>query len=190
MTVNLSPSVNILRDAERPSNYIPTANSRHIYTQIASQFKSGVRSFSIVGSYGTGKSAFLLALMNHFNGTNPNNFGSINGQFNGLKKFEFISIVGANRSFLDAFAEELDCEPNQKEVFKVLKKKREALKKQNLCCIIIADEFGKFLEYATNNDPSVQLYFLQELAEFVNDPDKNFLFFRYLKQKLNIFCFK
>lgn len=46
MKLNLSPSVNIVRDAERPSYYIPTANSQHIYAQIASQFKSGVRSFS------------------------------------------------------------------------------------------------------------------------------------------------
>lgn len=187
MTLNLSPSVNIVRDAERPSNYIPTANSRHIYTQIASQFKSGVRSFSIVGSYGTGKSAFLLALINHFNGNNTNTFGSINGEFNGLKKFEFISIVGENRSLLEVFAEKFNTEPNQKDIFKALKKKRDELKQQNLCCIILADEFGKFLEFATNNDPSVQLYFLQQLAEFINDPDKNFLFLTTLHQNFDAY---
>ena len=51
MRLNLSPSVNIIRDAARPFQYIKTANSRHIFEQIALSFKSGTRSFSIVGSY-------------------------------------------------------------------------------------------------------------------------------------------
>ena len=88
MTLNLSPSVNIIRDADRPFRYIETANSRHIFEQISLAFKSGVRSFSIVGSYGTGKSAFLLALTNHFSDpTNSTIFEPINGQFSGLKNF-------------------------------------------------------------------------------------------------------
>jgi hypothetical protein len=34
MQANLSPSVNIIRDAERPFQYIATPNSRLIYEQI------------------------------------------------------------------------------------------------------------------------------------------------------------
>ena len=88
MKLNLSPSVNIVRDAARPFKYIKTANSHFVFEQISSAFKSGVRTFSIVGSYGTGKSAFLLALTKHFNDPkNSTTFERINGQFNGLKKF-------------------------------------------------------------------------------------------------------
>ena len=188
MKANLSPSVNILRDSDRPFNYISTANSRFIFEQIATAFKSGVRSFSIVGSYGTGKSAFLLALMQHF--SNPKKstiFAPINGQFNELKQFEFLSIVGENRSFLDVFADKLGVEADRKAIFSALKKKRDALKKDKKCCIIIADEFGKFLEYAAKNDPSVQLYFLQEFAEFVNNPDENFLFLTTLHKNFDAY---
>jgi hypothetical protein len=188
MQANLSPSVNIIRDADRPFKYIGTANSRLVFEQIASAFKSGVRTFSIVGSYGTGKSAFLLALMQHFSNPSVSDiFQPINGQFNGLKQFEFMSFVGENRSFIEAFAEKLNVEAERKAIFSALKKKRDELKKNNSCCIIVADEFGKYLEYAAKNTPSVQLYFLQELAEFVNDPDKNFLFLTTLHQNFDAY---
>lgn len=188
MQANLSPSVNIIRDADRPFKYIGTANSRLVFEQIASAFKNGVRTFSIVGSYGTGKSAFLLALMQHFNNPSISDiFEPINGQFNGLKRFEFMSFVGENRSFINTFAEKLGVEAERKEIFTALKKKRDELKKNNTCCIIIVDEFGKHLEYAAKHTPSIQLYFLQELAEFINDPDKNFLFLTTLHQNLDAY---
>jgi hypothetical protein len=189
MQLNLSPSVNIIRDAARPFRYIETANSHFVFEQISSAFKSGIRTFSIVGSYGTGKSAFLLALIKHFNDpANSTIFEPINGQFNGLRKFEFISIVGENRSFVEVFAEKLEVKAERKAIFTALKKKRDTLKKSNTCCVIVADEFGKFLEYASKNTPSVQLYFLQELAEFVNDPDKNFLFLTTLHQNFDAYA--
>ena len=54
-------SVNIIRDAERELNYIPTPNGVKIVNQICNDFKTGIRSFNIIGSYGTGKSSFLWA---------------------------------------------------------------------------------------------------------------------------------
>jgi hypothetical protein len=189
MQANLSPSVNITRDSARPFRYFPTANSRFIFEQIATAFKSGVRTFSIVGSYGTGKSAFLLALMQHFDKPKESTiFQPINGQFNGLHNFEIISIVGENRSFQEVLSEKIEAvDSDKKSIFTTLKKKRDWLKKNEKCCIIIVDEFGKFLEYAAKHTPSVQLYFLQELAEFVNDPDKNFLFITTLHQNFDAY---
>ena len=61
MTNNFTTSVNIVRDIERDINYIPTPNSIRVVNQIVNDFKKGIRSFSIIGSYGTGKSAFLWA---------------------------------------------------------------------------------------------------------------------------------
>ena len=50
---------------------------------------------------------------------------------------------------------------------------------------IAIDEFGKFLEYAANNNPEKELYFIQQLAEFANDDSKNILFITTLHQGFN-----
>lgn len=188
MQVNLSPSVNISRDAQRPFNYIETANGRHIFEQITLFFNNGVRTFSIVGSYGTGKSAFLLALTKHLSNIGQSNlFEYSENQFNKLKKFDFLSIIGESSSFKEVFAEKLGVENSSRSIFRALKQRQISLKKEGICYVIIVDEFGKFLEYATQNNPSVELYFLQELAEFVNDPDKNFLFLTTLHQNFDAY---
>lgn len=58
---NYTPSVNIIRDQEKHLNYIPTSNSKRIYNQLIENYKIGISSFSLIGPYGTGKSAFLWA---------------------------------------------------------------------------------------------------------------------------------
>ena len=63
-----SPSINIVRDLNKNLEYISTPNAKQVYSQIANNYKSGIHSFNIVGSYGTGKSSFLLALEHHLNG--------------------------------------------------------------------------------------------------------------------------
>lgn len=187
MQANLSPSVNILRDAARPFHYFPTPNSRLIYEQIAATFKSGSRAFSIIGSYGTGKSAFLLALIQQFQNPDKQTFGFVNGAFNHLQQFEVISIVGELRSLMSAFAENLQVEVNSKDISNALKKKREYLKKTNTCCVIVIDEFGKFLEFAAKNNPAAELYFIQELAELVCNPDYNYLLLTTLHQNFDAY---
>ena len=62
MENKFSKSINIIRDTESNFEYIPTPNSRMVVNQIVNDFKKGIRSFNIIGTYGTGKSAFLLAL--------------------------------------------------------------------------------------------------------------------------------
>ena len=62
MANNFTTSVNILRDTERDFHYIPTPNAKQVVSQIVNDFKKGIRSFNIIGTYGTGKSSFLLAL--------------------------------------------------------------------------------------------------------------------------------
>ena len=61
MANNFTTSVNIIRDTERDFNYIPTPNAKQVVSQIVNDFKKGIRSFNVVGTYGTGKSSFLLA---------------------------------------------------------------------------------------------------------------------------------
>ena len=61
--------------------------------------------------------------------------------------------------------------------------------KLNSGLIILIDEFGKFLEYAAQTNPEEELYFIQELAEYVNDKNKNILFISTLHQDFNQYAF-
>lgn len=186
MVVNFSPSVNIIRDADKDFYYVPTANSKDIYNQITQQFNSGVHSFNIVGSYGTGKSAFLLALSKHLNGENKY-FSPVNGQFNKCKSFNFLNLVGEYASIIESFATSLGTEPIPKAIIGKLKSVHKELKKENTCLIIVVDEFGKFLEYAVKNNPEEELYFIQQLAEFANDKDTNILYLSTLHQNFDAY---
>lgn len=187
MQANFSPSVNIVRDTDKSFHYIPTNNSRNIYQQIASNFRSGVHSFNIIGSYGTGKSAFLLAFIKHLTGE-QNYFQPVNGQFNGCKKFRFLNLVGFSGSFIEALATELDVEPSEKKVLSALKKEYLKLQEADECLILLVDEFGKFLEYAAEHDPDKELYFIQQVAEYANDPGRNFLFLITLHQNFDAYA--
>ena len=69
MANNFSTSVNILRDTDKDFHYIPTPNAKQVVSQIVNDFKKGIRSFIIIGTYGTGKSSFLLALEQSIRGT-------------------------------------------------------------------------------------------------------------------------
>ncbi|MGO8056321.1 hypothetical protein, partial [Rhizobium leguminosarum] len=57
---------------------------------------------------------------------------------------------------------------SSKEVIKAVNYKYESLEKKKKGLAIIDDEFGKFLEYAAQNKPESELYFIQQLAELVN----------------------
>jgi len=187
MKSNFSPSININRDSGKELHYIPTNNSRAVYHQIASNFNSGLHSFNIIGSYGTGKSAFLLALTKHLTGERAF-FSPINGQFNGCKDFRFINVVGEAGSFIEGLASVLKVEPNEKTILNKIKRLQNKLRKENTCLVLIVDEFGKFLEYAASNDPNRELYFIQRLAEYANDPDRNLLFITTLHQNFDAYA--
>ena len=100
-----SPSINIVRDLNKNLEYIPTPNAKQVYTHIAKNYATGTHSFNIVGSYGTGKSSFLLALEHHLNGEKEY-FNPLNGNFKSVKGFEFLPIVGEATSLLNYFATE------------------------------------------------------------------------------------
>jgi hypothetical protein len=90
MANNFTTSVNIIRDTDRDFNYIPTPNASQVVSQIVNDFKKGIRSFNVVGTYGTGKSSFLLAFEQSIRGTKryfePN--------FIIKPKFDFVKFIG------------------------------------------------------------------------------------------------
>lgn len=54
-------STNIAQDQNKELDYIVTANARRVAAKILSDYSVGIHSFCLVGSYGTGKSSFILA---------------------------------------------------------------------------------------------------------------------------------
>ena len=138
--------------------------------QILSDFAVGIHSFSLIGSYGTGKSTFLVALEQTLNRTSPH-FPPPNGQFGGASHFEFINIVGGYCSLAQALAAALDA-PSEAELWHTLDARCAELRQRDSYLMIVIDEFGKFLEYAAQVNPEQELYFIQQLAEHVNGPGR------------------
>lgn len=188
MANDFTTSVNILRDIERNLNYIPTPNSNQVVSLIVNDFKIGIRSFNIIGTYGTGKSSFLVALEQSLRGTkryfNPN--------FNPYSTFEFIKIVGSYTSIVDQFAElfEVTAKKNKHEtILAEIFNRYRLLDGANSILFIFIDEFGKFLEYASKHNPEIELYFIQQLAEFCNNPKYNIVLITTIHQSFESYAY-
>lgn len=184
--VGFSPSVNIVRDADSVLHYIPTTNSKLVFTQLMNDFHTGIRSFTIVGAYGIGKSAFLWAFERNIN-HQQYFFSKLNNNLP-VKAFESIRIIGQYSSLREELAGQLGI--NSKELssgmlLSALDKRYKALNKAGKGLSIVVDEFGKFLEYAAKNNPENELYFIQQLAEYVNDTKRNIFFITTLHQDFN-----
>ncbi|MGB0880066.1 MAG: hypothetical protein ACPGTO_05825 [Polaribacter sp.] len=181
-----SSSINIIRDQDKSIDYIASGNTIRIANFILDEFKKGIHSFTIIGSYGTGKSAFLWAFNKSISSSEKENF--FNFSKNQCKKTEFINIVGEFNSLIDYFKTYFSIENKLKgnqEIFDSIYKKYEIVKKSNGILVICIDEFGKFLEYASKYNPEKEMYFIQQLAEFVNDSNRNILFITSVHQAID-----
>ncbi len=171
-TYRYSTSVNIVRDADRELTYHPTPNARRVVGQIGADFEKGLRSFNIIGTYGTGKSSLLWAFEKSALG--KKDFFKIG--FLPDPTIAFINIVGEYRSMLDVFVEKLELDVHENTVQNIcsdLFHRYHSLGKENAILFIVIDEFGKFLEHAARHNPEQELYFIQQLTEFVNNSDHN-----------------
>jgi ribosomal protein S15P/S13E len=188
MANNFTTSVNIIRDTDRDFNYIPTPNAKQVVGQIVNDFKKGLRSFNVVGTYGTGKSSFLLALEQSIRGTKryfePN--------FLIEPKYDFVKIVGSYASIIEQFADAFEVQKikNQQEIiFSEIFNRYHSLSKGNKVLFILIDEFGKFLEYASKHNPEKELYFVQQLAEFCNNPKHHIVLITTVHQSLESYAY-
>ena len=86
-------SINIEHSTFDPESYIVTPNALGVVGRIIDAFNIGIHSFNIIGSYGTGKSSFLLALEDSLV-NNSHVLVANKGQFNGYSRFRFHKIVG------------------------------------------------------------------------------------------------
>lgn len=153
---------------------------------IVNSYNSGHHSFSIIGTYGTGKSSFILALEDDLtSGANRlikrNVLGSTSG-------FEFLNIVGDYSSLSTLLASKL--ESHNSNAIDALNQYYQSIRKRNKFLIIVVDEFGKVLEHVANNNPEKELYFLQKLSEFVNVPSRNIILLTTLHQNFGSYAYK
>lgn len=187
MAAKFTTSTNIIRDTDREIKYIPTPNAIRISNQLSNDFKQGIRSFNIIGSYGTGKSSFLWAIEQTLK-TNKSYFG-LNMLSN--PKIGFIKIIGEYQSLRASFIETLrinDKNIATENIFSEIYNRYYDLGNRNPLLVLVVDEFGKFLEYASHNEPEKELYFIQQLAEFVNNSDNNILLLTTVHQNFDAYA--
>lgn len=188
MSTKYTISVNIQRDAERDIHYIKTPNAIRVVKQLEKDSENGTRSFTIIGSYGTGKSSFLWALQQSLKGKKRFFDFKLNSA---NSKVEFINIIGEFKSIRETFADEFNVKVNKnlnQNVLSEIFNRYHDLGKNNHLFIII-DEFGKFLEYAAVNSPEDELYFIQQLAEFANNDDYNISLITTIHQSFDAYSF-
>ena len=164
--MKFSLSTNIKNTQYDDFHYIATPNSRQVLGSLVADYNTGIHCFTLIGTYGTGKSSFLVALENDLT-LNTKVLFDNKGQFNHYQKFQFLNIVGDYNSLSNLLSDELNKDNiNSKELFSRLDLKLKHHKEEKEFLFLVIDEFGKILEHAANHNPEKELYFLQQLAEF------------------------
>lgn len=164
------PSVNIETGISKDFQYVVTPNVQVVLGQLINTFHSGSHSFTIIGTYGTGKSSFLMALERDLSGVSRDLIQSRDIFEKGISNYEFLNILGDYASLSSLIGKKLACDANATngDVMDAVKLYYKQLAKKGKFLTIVVDEFGKVLEHAAKVDPNNELYFLQQLAEFCN----------------------
>lgn len=180
------PSVNIEMNTASDFRYIVTENAKLVAGNIVNSFNSGHHSFLIIGTYGTGKSSFILALEDDLD--KGNNQLIKNGVLGSPHGFKFLNIVGDYAPLGKLLSNKLDS--SEENPINALNTYYQSLRKENKFLVIVIDEFGKILEHAANNNPEKEFYFLQKLSEFVNVPSRNIILLTTLHQNFSSYATK
>ena len=185
-TFNLS--ANIENGFAKGSHYIVTPNARKAISHIVNGFNSGVHSYTIIGSYGTGKSSFLLALEADLLHTTKKPLLFDPQTLSDASGYEVLNIVGDYCELLTLLQRKLNTAKSGESVIDTLNRYYKECQKKGEFLIIVIDEFGKILEHAAKNNPEKELYFLQQLAEYVNDSSRQILFLTTLHQNFGSYA--
>jgi hypothetical protein len=180
MKHNFSPSINININEIDLDQYFITSNVQAVFDAIINNYQSGIRSINLVGAYGTGKSSFLSAFSQHISGSEV--FYEAKN-WTKCTSFRQIKIVGGYESFVEVFADAVNAKSFKTsdliEAFVNLLKRYNGT---DTGILLIVDEFGKLLEYASKNQPEKELYFLQQIAEIINSGDYDVIWITTLHQ--------
>lgn len=148
---NYSPSANIESGVTGNEKYIITPNVQKVAGEIVNQYQAGIHSFTIIGTYGTGKSCFLLKLERDLIG-----FDSEAALIKNLRVLapvsgvDILNIIGEYSSLERLIIDKLNKKANGDTAIELLKNYYNRLKRQNKMLVIVIDEFGKLLEHAAN----------------------------------------
>ncbi|MEP2688870.1 hypothetical protein [Maribacter dokdonensis] len=163
-------STNIVRDESKQLDYVVTPNTKEIFDRIFVNNYGANKSFNLIGNYGTGKSTFLWALEKNLNKERIF-FSNLNSKEDSIVDYEFIKIIGENDSLLNVLCKEFKLKKgfDNPEVIAALEKRRLKALKSKKGIVLIIDEFGKFLEYASKNKSTDELFLIQQISEWANN---------------------
>lgn len=180
--MKFSTSVNIERDSGSQIHYIPTPNAKRVVEQIFNDYKVGIHSFNIIGSYGTGKSSLILAFDSDLRNKTSFLIDS-SSNFSLHTEFEFLNIVGDYSLLSDCVFNKIGLPKYEGEgLIEAFDAYYKEISRQNKFLVIAIDEFGKILEFAAKNNPEQALYSIQKFVEYVNDSKKDILLLTTLHQ--------
>ena len=188
MKHTFSLSANIENGFAKDAQYIVTPNGQHAIHSIVSDYQTGIHSFTIIGTYGTGKSSFLLALESDLQKQRKQQYLLNPKSLQQTAKFEILKIVGDYSEMSILLQRSLNVEGSKISVLDELKAYYSRCQKQGKFLVIIIDEFGKVLEHAAKNNPEKELYFLQKLCEVVNNPQRQILLLTTLHQNFSAYA--
>lgn len=183
------PSVNIEYQKSDNLHYLITPNARAVLGKMIERFQAGVHSFQIIGSYGTGKSSFLLALQRELQKESSDLIQN-KRVFNSFEKFEFCNIVGDFNSMANVLGKKLSLATlGSDNVLSALDGYYKSTQKEEKFLFVFVDEFGKILEHAAGS-PEEELYFIQKLTEYANAPQRNMILVTVLHQSFSAYAQK
>lgn len=182
-------SANIENGFPDGSQYIVTPNAKKAAATVVDGFHSGIHSFTIIGTYGTGKSSFLIALKDDLTGRGQHKYVVKNPKVLSAKKsFEVLDIVGDYADMASILSRKLHAEGDATDVLNALRDYYNQLRNQGKFLVILVDEFGKVLEHAARQSPEKEMYFLQRFAEFVNVPTRDIILITTLHQNFSAYA--
>lgn len=188
---SFSLSANIENGVSGSEKYIVTPNAQKVACEIVNQYQAGIHSFTIIGTYGTGKSCFLLNFEQDL--LKPDKSGVLIRNKEALARvngYDILNIVGDYQPLEQLLSSRLSKKANGDNALEMLRDYHLRTKKQNKMLVIVVDEFGKVLEHAAKNNVEEELYFMQQLAEFVNIPERNILLLTSLHQNFSAYASK
>jgi hypothetical protein len=188
MARTFSLSANIENGFAEGMQYLVTPNAKNAIRNIVNDFHSGIHSFTIIGSYGTGKSSFLLALEADLKKTGKQKYLLDPKNLSDAKTFEIMNIVGDYAEMSTLLSRALNIEGNTDSILDSLKNYYNQCQRKGKFLLIVIDEFGKVLEHAAKNNHEKELYFLQKLSELINVPTRQIMLLTTLHQNFGAYA--
>lgn len=188
MTPTINLSANIENGFAAGTQYIVTPNARQSIATIVNDYRTGIHSFTIIGSYGTGKSSFLLALESDMKKENKKPFLLNTDNLSTAKGYNIVNVVGDYEELSLLLKRALGVGESRNSVVDELKHYYNECHNRKEFLVLVIDEFGKILEHAAKNNPEKELYLLQKIAEFANSSNRQILFLTTLHQNFSAYA--